>query len=155
MYNPNQPVINQLMRQKDNIDSLLSQYMQPQAPVQNIINTGIGPEFEARILTDNESIDNILITKRTMFLDKKNKKLSIKEINGDISEEYEIVIPLDEKDKRILELESKVKEMEDKINVKYSEPIKPNINFEQSNANVNVINESTTTSVNQSIPKSE
>ena len=48
MYN-NQTMINQLMRQKDNIDSLIQQYSQP-IPVQNIINTGV--DFEARILKE-------------------------------------------------------------------------------------------------------
>ena len=89
-YNPNQPMINQLMRQRDNIENLLNQYSQPQMPVQNIINTA-GIEFEARILGDDEQLENILINKRTMFLDKKNKRLAIKELDGKISEEYEIV----------------------------------------------------------------
>lgn len=110
MYN-NQAMINQLMRQKDNIDNLISQYSQP-SPVQNIINTS-SLEFEARILKDNEEADNIFVARRTMFLDKKNKKLVIKETDGTISEEYEIVLPLDEKDKKILELEKKIKEMEE------------------------------------------
>lgn len=107
-FNGNQNMINQLMRQKDSIDNLLNQYSQP--PVQNIINTGT--DFEARILKEGEEVNNILISKRTMFLDEANKKLSIKEVDGTISKEYEIVIPLDEKDKKILELEKKIKEME-------------------------------------------
>lgn len=110
MYN-NQAMINQLMRQKDNIDNLISQYSQP-SPVQNIINTS-SLEFEARILKDNEEAENIFVARKTMFLDKKNKKLVIKETDGTISEEYEIVLPLDEKDKKILELEKKIKEMEE------------------------------------------
>ena len=108
MYN-NQAMINQLMRQKDNIDNLINQYSQP-SPVQNIINTGV--DFEAKILKENEQADNIYVSRRTMFLDKKNKKLLIKETDGSISEQYEIVLPLDEKDKKILELEQKIKEME-------------------------------------------
>ena len=90
-YNPNQQMINQLMRQKDNVENLISQYSQP--PVQNIITTGT--DFEAKII-DDEDINNILINKRTMFLDKKNKKVMVKELDGKISEEYEIIIPLDE-----------------------------------------------------------
>lgn len=108
MYN-NQTMINQLMRQKDNIDSLIQQYSQP-IPVQNIINTGV--DFEAKILKDGEEAENTYVSRRTMFLDKKNKKLLIKETDGTISEQYEIVLPLDEKDKKILELEKKIKEME-------------------------------------------
>lgn len=112
MYGTSQTMINQLMRQKDSIDSLISQYSQP--PVQNIINTG--SDFEARILKENEQVQDILISRRTMFLDEFNKKLSIKEVDGTISKEYEIVIPLDEKDKKILELERKIKEMEESKN---------------------------------------
>lgn len=107
-YGTNQGMINQLMRQKENIDNMIQQYSQPPTPVQNIINTGFGTDFEAKILNDNEEIENILINRRTMFLDKKNKKLCIKEVDGSISEEYEIVLPLDEKDKKILELEKKI-----------------------------------------------
>lgn len=121
----NQNMLNQLFRQKDNIENLISQYSQPQAPVQNIINTSNSTDFEARILKENEQIENILINKRTMFLDETNKKLTIKEVDGTISKEYEIVIPLDEKDKKILELENKLKEMEDKIN-EHSKPSSTN-----------------------------
>lgn len=125
-YNPNQNMLNQLMRQKDNVESLISQYSQP--PVQNIINTS-QTEFEAKILKDDEDVENIFISKKTMFLDKKNKKLIIKELDGKISEEYEIVIPLDEKDKKILDLETRLKEMEERIN-EYSKSYE-SINDEQ------------------------
>lgn len=152
-YNPNQNMINQLMRQKDNIESMLNQYNQPQQPIQNIINTG-GSEFEARILNENEDVANIYINKRTMFLDKTNKKLLIKEINGEISEEYEIIIPLDEKDKKIFELEKKLKEMEEKINVKYAEPIRSNVELDKSNANGDEYVKSTTETNAKSISKS-
>lgn len=112
-YGQNQGMINQLIRQKENIDNMIQQYSQPPTPVQNIINTGLGLEFEARILKENEEVENVLVNRKTMFLDKKNKKLLIKEIDGNISEEYEILIPLDEKDKKILELEKKIREMEE------------------------------------------
>ena len=153
-YNPNQNMINQLMRQKDNIDNLLNQYNQPQQPIQNIINTGSNTEFEARILNENEDVANIYINKRTMFLDKKNKKLMIKEVDGKISEEYEIVIPLDEKDRKILELENRIKEMEGKIENEYSEPIKPNNGKSKSYANDNEYDDTSTTTNGKKILKS-
>ena len=124
MYGQNYNMMNQLLRQKDNIDNLINQYSQP--PVQNIINTGA--DFEARILGDNEEAENVLINKRTMFLDKKNKKLLIKELDGKISEEYEIIIPLDEKDKKIQDLEKRLKEMEEKL---YEHPEFIGTNIEQ------------------------
>ena len=132
-YNPNQSILNQLMRQKDNVENLINQYSQSQAPVQNIINTGTSLEFEAKILKDDEEVDNIFINKRTMFLDKKNKKLLIKEVDGKISEEYEIVIPLDEKDKHILDLENRLKEVEVYIN-EHSKPSRTDDVEQKSNA---------------------
>lgn len=109
----NQNMINQLMKQKDSIDNMINQYSQP--PVQNIINAMPSTEFEARILKDTEDINAIFITKRTMFLDKKNKKIIIKEIDGRVSEEYDIILPLDEKDKRIQALEQELKDLKGMI----------------------------------------
>lgn len=140
MYNPNQQVINQLLRQKDNVENLLNQYSQP--PVQNIINTGT--DFEAKII-EEEDVNNILVSKRTMFLDKKNKKVLIKEIDGKISEEYEIIVPLDEKDKKILDLEKRLKELEARY--EYAESTKSDDEIKQPNAD-DVINVDTTTKTN-------
>ena len=143
----NQPMMNQLLRYKDSIDNMINQMNTPQPPVQNIINTAtsLGTEFEAKILNEDEEVDNILITKRTMFLDKKNKKVVIKELDGKISEEYEIIIPLDEKDKKIMELEKRLKDMEEKINVEYTEPIRSDDEFEVSITNDNESFEPSTT----------
>lgn len=99
------------MKQKENIDNMINQYSQQQPPVQNIINTIPPTDFEARILKDNEDINNVFINKRTMILDKKNKRLIVKEPNGNILEDFEIIVPLDEKDKKILALENEIKEL--------------------------------------------
>ena len=152
-YNPNQQMLNQLLRQKDNVENLINQYSQPQAPVQNIINTGNGLEFEARILNDDEEVDNIFISKRTMFLDKKNKRVVIKETDGKISEEYEIIVPLDEKDKRILDLEKRLKEMEVRMN-EYSESYESSNEQQKSNADANRNVKSSTKSDVKSVQKS-
>lgn len=130
MYN--QSMVNQLLRQKENVENLINQYSQP--PVQNIINTGT--DFEARILKEGEEVSNIFINRRTMFLDKQNKKLLIKELDGSISEEYEIIIPLDEKDKKIMELEKRLAEMEGKVN-EYSEHTRTDTKQPESLSNVN------------------
>ena len=120
LYGNNQPMINQLMRYKDNIDNMINQMNTPQPPVQNIINTTTSVDFEARILNDEEEVENTFVNKRTMFLDKKNKRVAVKEVDGSISEEYEIIIPMDEKDKKIQDLERRLKEMEEKINVEHT-----------------------------------
>lgn len=154
-FNPNQNMINQLLRQKDNIENMINQYSQPQqAPVQNIINTSSSIEFEARILKDDDDdVENIFINKRTMFLDKKNKKILIKEVDGKISEVYEIILPKDEKDLKIEELEKRLKEMEIKFN-EYSKPIIANVEQQQSNAINDELVESTTKAKSKSISKS-
>lgn len=144
-YNSNQGIINQLMRQKDNIDSMINQYQQmpAQAPIQNIINQAPNLEFEARFLKENEDPMDIAIIRRTLFVDETNKKITIKEIDGTISKTYDIVIPLDEKDKKILELENKLKEMEEKINVEY---VKPNRTIDGEQSSAGYVNESTKSS---------
>lgn len=135
-YYSNQNMMNNLLRQKENIENLINQYNQPQQPIQNIINTGSSLDFEARILNDGEDISNIAINRRTLFVDEKNKKVSIKELDGTISKEYEIIVPLDAKDKKILELENKLKEMEVKIN-EYAKPSRANDERQKSDANAN------------------
>lgn len=123
----NQNMINQLNKQRENIDNLINQYSQQQPPVQNIINTIPTTEFEARVLKDNEEISNVFVNRKTMLLDKKNKKLYIKEINGDITEQYDIVIPLDEKDMKIQSLEDEIKELR-RLIVNDTKPNNTNVN---------------------------
>lgn len=109
-------LMNQLYRQKENIENMINQYTQP--PVQNIINTTGGSEIDVKFLQNNEDISNIIIAKKTLFIDENNHKISIKEVDGTISKSYEIIIPKDEKDIKIETLENKIKELEEKVNGK-------------------------------------
>lgn len=109
-------MINQLYRQKDNIENMIAQYAQ-QPPVQNIINASGNTEYDVKFLNQNEDIANIIISKKTIFIDEKNSKISIKEIDGSISKVYNIIVPKDEKDLKIEELENKLKELEERVNV--------------------------------------
>lgn len=151
----NQNMLNQLMRQKENVESMINQYsqLQNQPPIQNIINQGTSIDFEARILTNGEDISNIGITKRTLFVDEKNEKVVIKELDGTISKEYKIVVPLDEKDQKILELENKIKEMEVKIN-ESAKRVRTDDECFQSNANVDGNVDTTTKSSSKNVSKS-
>ena len=155
-YNPNQGIMNQLLRQKENVENMINQYSQmpSQAPIQNIINQSSNLEFEARILTDGEDISNIGITRKTLFVDEKNKKVAIKELDGTISKEYEIIVPKDEKDLKIEELETRLKEMEVKIN-ECSKPSRTNGKFEQPDANANVNDTTKSTRNNKSVQGNE
>lgn len=120
-YNNGANMINQLYRQKDNIENMIAQYAQgfgnQQPPVQNIINTSNSSDIDVRFLTQNEDISNIIISKKTLFIDENNSKISMKEVDGTISKVYNIIVPKDEKDLKIEELENKLKELEEKINV--------------------------------------
>lgn len=143
-YGQNNQMMNQLLRQRDNIDSLINQYSQPfftspQAPVQNIINTNSTSqvEMEARYLKTGENVNDILISNKTLFIDENNSKIYIKDVNGSILKNYDIVIPKDEKDLKIEELESKLKELEAKVNDKFTEPTRSIDNVEQSDADDN------------------
>ena len=132
IYN-NTPMMNQLMRNKEQLDNLIQQYNQP-TPIQNFINT-IGAEFEAKILTNGEDVSNIMINRKTLFVDEKNHKVLVKELDGTISKEYEIIVPKDEKDLRIEELERKLQEMEVRLN-EHDEYARAIDTSKQSNVNV-------------------
>ena len=114
MYNPME--INRIDRQIDELQRLKASYQQmssaPQ-PINNIINTPQPqqPLFEARFTTENPS--DIYVQNKTAFIDLKNGRLSIKEVDGEIKE-YFLLLPKDEKDLRIESLEMKLKEMEAK-----------------------------------------
>lgn len=119
-------MMNQLYRQKDNIENMIAQYsqgmMNPQAPVQNIINTtSNGSETEVRFLNKDEDISNIIVSKRTLFIDENKAKILIKETNGTISKSYDIIVPKDEKDLKIEKLEARLAELEGKLNDKSTE----------------------------------
>jgi hypothetical protein len=121
-YNNYNGLMNQLYRQKDNIENMIAQYsqgmMNQQAPVQNIINTSNSSDTEIKMVNKDEDINNIIVTKKTLFIDEYRNKISIKEIDGTISKTYDIIIPKDEKDLKIEELENKLKELEGRINDK-------------------------------------
>jgi len=118
-YNTNNNYINQLYRQKDNIENMIAQYTQT-PPVQNIINTT--NDTEVRFLKQDEDINNIIVTKKTLFIDENNLKITIKDIDGTIVKNYDIIIPKDEKDLKIEELENKIKELEGKANDEHTKP---------------------------------
>lgn len=114
MYNPVE--ISRIDRQIEELQRLKNSYqaMSPQ-PINNIINTPMQPPsiFEARFTTENPS--DVYIQNKTAFIDLKNGKLSIKDVDGTIKE-YFIILPKDEKDIKIESLETKLKDMEARLN---------------------------------------
>lgn len=113
--------IQRIDRQIEDLQRLRNSYQNsPQPPINNIINTQQSnqPIFEAKFTTENPA--DILIQNKTAFIDLKNAKLTIKDVDGD-SKEYGIILPKDEKDLKIEILERKLREMEMKFN-EYSKP---------------------------------
>lgn len=160
-FNPNQTLINDLYRQKNSIDGLISQVMGQQQmtpPVQNIINTnggnyGNGVMFEARMMNKDEDISNIAVNTKTLFVNEDRKKIYIKEVDGTISKTYDIIVPLDEKDKKIIELEKRIKEMEKAIDVKLAESNEPNEYEQQQNAVFDKSTKSKSKTISKSVSK--
>ena len=111
MYNPME--LSRIDRQIEDLQRLRNSYQTMPQPINNIINTPVSsqPLFEARFTTENPA--DILVQNKTAFIDLKNGRLSIKEVDGELKE-YFLILPKDEKDLRIESLEMKLKEMEAK-----------------------------------------
>ena len=110
--------------------------MQEQKPIQNIINTQpqVSDMFMAKFLKQGERPEDIFVNQQTAFIDLNNKKLSIKELDGKITN-YEIILPLDEKDKKIIELEKQINSLKEMMTNGYENATTSNEITEQ-NGNV-------------------
>ena len=120
MYNPYGNPIDRIDNQIKELENLRKNYqnMPQHQPIQNIINTnGSQIDFEARILNENEKPDEILIQRKTAFIDLKNGVLSIKELNGEIKS-YKIELPKTPEQLKIEELEKQNKELLSKLEEK-------------------------------------
>lgn len=123
MYNPLNPYSNPMERIDNQIKELQnlkkSYQTMPQQPM-NVFNVGGNApqiDFEARILNENEKPDEILIQRKTAFIDLKNGVLSIKELNGEIKS-YKIELPKTPEQLKIEELEKQNKELLSKLEEK-------------------------------------
>lgn len=147
-YLPNpQGNVDRINKQIEDLTNMKNQYQnmiqpQPQAPIQNIINTnnGSNSDFEARFLKDSETPDTIMIQKKTLFIDEKNSKITIKEANGDISKTYDIVVPKDPKDLKIEQLELELNDIKKRLdkkgeNINEQQHFVPDTKIRQSNGN--------------------
>lgn len=124
-YNP-QLNIDRINNQIKELENIKRNY-QTQPPM-NVFNVGTQQvDFEAKFLNKDEDPTNIIVTRKTAFISLDNKLLTIKETDGTTTQ-YEIVLPLDEKDKKIIELERRLSEYEHQLSTtnEYSEPAKKN-----------------------------
>ena len=137
MYGNNQYMLDSLNRQKDRIEEMIRSYQQPQ-PVNNFINTNQAPNkdlIEWRILNENEEVDNLYVSNKTLFIN--DNLMVLKGVDGSL-EKWTIkkVYPVDKKDEKINALEEEIKKLKEVINehTKSNEPIRE---CNKSNGNVN------------------
>lgn len=90
-------------------------FKEPQQPIQNIF-TGQMPNstFMARFLKDGETPQEAFVNSKTALISLSDKKLHIKELDGSIKT-YDLVVPMDEKDKKIMALENQINELKEMI----------------------------------------
>lgn len=156
-YSPNQNMVNNLLRQKENIDNLISQYSQQQTPINNIINST--PEnkrdmYEMKKLNENDEVENIGIINDSIFIG--SNKMQIKKLDGTI-EKYKIekYYPIDEKDKQIKELNKKIEELERRLNYEPTRTIESNQPINKSDTATDELPNTTAKTTSKSVQKSK
>jgi polyhydroxyalkanoate synthesis regulator phasin len=120
-YNVQQPNIDRINRQIEDLQNLKNQMQNPpQIPVQNFINSQPQANqqntnmYELKKLNDNDEVENIGILSDTIFLG--TTKMQIKKMDGTI-EKYNIVkyYPIDPKDQKINQLEEEIRKLKEMI----------------------------------------
>lgn len=71
--------------------------------------------FMARYLKEGEKPQEIFVNNKTAMISLSDKKLYIKETDGNITT-YDIVLPLDEKDRKIITLEEEINKLKEMVN---------------------------------------
>ena len=155
MYN-NQYIIDNLHRQRDQIDGILANYQQPQ-PVNNFINTNQTPVkdlIEWRILNENEEVDNLYVTNKTLFIN--DNLMILKGVDGSL-EKWEVkkIYPIDKKDEKISQLEEEIKKLKEVIENEHSKSDEPTGKIKQPDGNVNGDVEPKSKTNSKSISKQE
>ena len=154
MYNYDN-MLNSLNREKRRIEDMIQNYQSQPTPVNNFINTNQTPAkdlIEWRILNENEEVDNLYVSNKTLFIN--DNIMILKDVDGK-TEKWEVkkVYPIDKKDEKISTLEEEIRKLKEMINNEHRELNEPIRKFEQSNGfnDVNVNAKPKTT--NKSIQK--
>lgn len=150
----NQYMIDNLMRRKEEIESLLKNYQQPQ-PVNNFITTTQTPSkdlVEWRILNENEEVDNLYVANKTLFIN--DETMILKDVDG-MTQKWEVkkVYPIDKKDEKINALEEEIRKLKEMMSNEHAKSTSTTRKVNKSNVNVdgNVESESETTSESNAV----
>lgn len=148
----NQNIIDNLLRQKDRIDEMIKGYQQPQ-PINNFINTPQTPQnslIEWRILNENEEVDNLYVSNKTLFIN--DEMMVLKGVDGK-TEKWTIkkVYPIDKKDEKINALEEEIRKLKEVINNESAKPNVTNDELKKSNGTADVSSKSESKTTSKSV----
>lgn len=123
MYNMQQPNIDRINRQIEDLQNLKNQMQNPmqmmntQTPAINQTFQLSNPQnnttdFDGKYVSNIDEVKNTLTLKNTLFVNKEMNTLWLKDVSGNIKS-YTLteIIELDEKDKEIIELKKQIQEM--------------------------------------------
>lgn len=150
----NQYMIDNLVRQKERIDDMIKTYQQPQ-PVNNFINTNqtsLKDLIEWRVLNENEEVDNLYVSNKTLFIN--DNLMVLKGVDGSL-EKWEVkkIYPIDKKDKKINELEEEIKSLKEMLKNEYPKFDESVDEFKQSNDNADGSIKPKSKTTSKSVPK--
>ena len=148
-------MLSSLNREKRRIEDMIQNYQNQPQPVNNFINTGQTPNkdlIEWRILNENEEVDNLYVSNKTLFINE--NMMVLKGVDGKL-EKWKVkkIYPIDKKDEKINALEEEIKKLKEMINNEHSKPNEPIGECNKSNGNVDGDVESKSKTTSKSIPK--
>ena len=121
----NNYMFDRLSQQKDEIENILKGY-QPM-PSKDFI--------EWRILNENEEVDNLYVSNKTLFVG--DSIMVLKGVDGSLQKwDIKKTYPIDKKDEKINSLEEEIRKLKEMINNEHSESTSSTSECIQSNANV-------------------
>ena len=95
-----------LMRYRDKLDDAIKSYQQPLTSPRDLV--------EWRVLNENEEVDNLYVSTKTLFVSE--NKMILKGVDGSL-EKWEIkkVYPIDKKDEKINQLEEEIRKIKEEM----------------------------------------
>ena len=143
----NQYMIENLNRQKEKIDEMIRNCQQPTSNFIGNTQTPSNDSVILRVLNENEEVDNLYVSNKTLFINDNN--MVLKGVDGKL-EKWEIkkIYPIDKKDEKINQLEEEIRSLKEMLNNEYSKSNKSTIDVEQPNVanDVNIESKSKTNS---------
>ena len=140
MYNNYNPTydLERLNRMKDEINNQIKGYQAlGQNPVNNFINTNQTSNkdmVEWRILNENEEVDNLYVSNKTIFIN--DNLMILKGVDGSL-EKWQVkkIYPIDKKDEKINQLEEEIRKLKEIIDNEYKQSNSTTKSSNKSNAN--------------------